>query len=159
MSEVFSLYESITMISPIPPSPAATPAEQKARRLLSLHTPSDTDEALQMLRNMGNQSRHAEWHFLMGVCALRRGHVVDAQAHFDRACMLSAADAEQEYRALYESVRNVFEKKKADEDRDAREHACFSGADCWDCCECLYCCDCDGSDGCCDCCDCSDGCN
>jgi hypothetical protein len=142
----------------------ATPAERKARGLLSRHTPESIAAALRTLLDTDRRARGAEWYFLMGVCALGQGHLADAQAHLDHACTLATVEALSEYRTLYESVRNVFEKKRsADEDRGDRDHACCSAEDC---CECCFCCDsdgdgicCEGPDGCCDCCDCSDGCN
>ena len=165
MSQSSSCYGSLAVISPLT-SPTATPAERIARDLLSRHTPTDTDAALRCLLEAQDEPRGAEWYFLMGVCALRQGFLTDAQAHLDHACTLGHAEAVAEYRALYEEIRRVFEKRKSDEDsegRKDRDHACFSAADC---CDCFYCCDCDGDgvccdgpDGCCDCCDCSDGCN
>ena len=163
MSQFSSCYGSLAVISPLT-SPTATPAERRARDLLSRHTPADTDSALRCLLDVQDEPRGAEWYFLMGVCALGQGHLADAQAHLDHACTLATVEALSEYRTLYESVRNVFEKKRsADEDRGDRDHACCSAEDC---CECCFCCDsdgdgicCEGPDGCCDCCDCSDGCN
>ena len=163
MTELHPLYGSLTAVSPVP-AVTATPVERKARGLLSRHTPESTAAALRMLLDTDRHARGAEWYFLMGVCALRRGFLTDAQAHLDHACALATPEAASEYHALYESVRNVFEKRRsADEDRGDRDHACFSAADC---CECCFCCDsdgdgicCEGPDGCCDCCDCSDGCN
>ena len=157
MSQFSSCYGSLAVISPLT-SPPATPAERIARDLLSRHTPADTAEALRCLLEAQDEPRGAEWYFLMGVCALRRGFLTDAQAHLDHACTLGQAEAVTEYRALYESVRKTFEKRRSDEENRDRDYACFSAADC---CDCLYCCDCDGDgsccdgpDGCCDCCDC-----
>ena len=151
-------------VAPEPRAFAPTPAEREARRLLCLHTPEDTARAEQVLSDVSGEGMLGEWYFLMGICALRRSHFADAQAHLDHACTLATPEAVSEYRTLYESVRNVFEKRRsADEDRKNRDHACCSAEDC---CECCFCCDsdgdgicCEGPDGCCDCCDCSDGCN
>lgn len=166
MTELHPLYGSLTAVSPVP-AVTATPAERKARGLLSRHTPESTAAALRTLLDTDRHTRGAEWYFLMGVCALGQGHLADAQAHLDHACTLATAEALSEYRTLYKSVRNVFEKRRsADEDSEGRrdrDHACCSAEDC---CECCFCCDsdgdgicCEGPDGCCDCCDCSDGCN
>ncbi len=162
MSETGYLYSSAAMISQVPYSSAATHVEREIRRLLSLNTPADTACALQKLRDMENHSRRAEWHFLMGICALRRGYVADAQAYLDHACMLCPVDsqAEHEYRTLYASVRNAVEMRRhSKQDEDGQRQHCFSGIDCLDCCDCFDCCDCDHSGGICDCCDCNDGCN
>ena len=158
MSERVISYDPMTVISPVSPFDV-TPTEREARRLLCLGTSSDTAEAHHLLRTADPAERRGEWHFLMGICALRRGYVDDAQAYLDSACTIASALARHEYNALYESVRQTFAKRGTNEEGEPRDRACFSGADCWDCCECLECCDCDGSDGCCDCCGCDDCCN
>lgn len=158
VSEPSSYYGPLTSISSAF-SPAATLSERVARDRLSRKTPADTDVALQCLRGTEIGSRGAEWYYLMGVCALRRGYLADALAHLDRACTLGTAETVSGYRALYELVQGAFEKRRSsDEDsegRKDRDYACCSAVDC---CDCLYCCDCDGNGSCCDgsdgCCDC-----
>ena len=161
MSDVCIPLNAITELSPLPTSAAATHDERQARTLLSRRTPRDTAEAMCLLRNTEDRARGAEWYFLMGICDLHRGYVVDAQAHLDQACRLSREDAAHEYRTLYASVRNAYQRKHGEEGIGGGRE-CLSGADCLDCCDCVDCCDCDGSGSCCDCdgcCDCGDGCN
>ena len=61
------------------------------------------DDAQTLLRNTPENRRDAEWHFLMGVLLLRRGHLVDAQNHLDRACRLDPYN--QEYRRYADELR------------------------------------------------------
>jgi curved DNA-binding protein CbpA len=61
------------------------------------------DDAQTLLRNTPENRRDAEWHFLMGVLLLRRGHLVDAQNHLDRACRLDPYN--QEYRHYADELR------------------------------------------------------
>lgn len=164
MRETAVYDDALAMISLVPSSLVATNAEREVRRLLFLNTPTNTTCALQKLRETNVSFRRAEWHFLMGVCALRRGYIADAQAYLDQACVLcredSTGDARNEYQALYTSLRHVFTLKRGSEEGDSGERRhCFSGIDCLDCCDCVSCCDCNSQGGVCDCCDCSDGCD
>ncbi|MBO5898591.1 MAG: DnaJ domain-containing protein [Clostridia bacterium] len=61
------------------------------------------DDAQTLLRNTPESRRDAEWHFLMGILLLRRGHLVDAQNHLDRACRLDPYN--QEYRRYADELR------------------------------------------------------
>ncbi len=67
-------------VTPTPEFPSATPAEREARRLLYLNTPEETARAEQVLSESWGEKMSAEWYFLMGICALRRRHIADAQA-------------------------------------------------------------------------------
>ena len=62
------------------------------------------DDAQTLLRNTPENRRDAEWHFLMGILLLRRGHLVDAQNHLDRACRLDPYN--QEYRRYADELRS-----------------------------------------------------
>lgn len=149
------------LISPVSKLSFATPAEREARRLLCLHTPEDTARAKQVLSGARGDPCGAEWYFLMGICALRRGYVADAQAYLDRARTI--CPFETEYAAVYESIALTAHRRGEDgETPEGRFHGgfCDSGV-CLDCGE-IFCCDfgCDGCDGCCDGgCDCADCCN
>ena len=72
-------------------------------RIRSLVNSGNLDDAQTLLRNMPENGRGAEWHFLMGCVLLRRGHVVDAQNHLDRACRLDPYNAE--YRTVANRLR------------------------------------------------------
>ena len=61
------------------------------------------DDAQALLRSMPESGRDAEWHFLMGCVLLRRGFLVDAQNHLDRACRLDPYNAE--YRTVANRLR------------------------------------------------------
>ena len=61
------------------------------------------DDAQALLRSTPENRRDAEWHFLMGIVLLRRGHLVDAQNHLDRACRLDPYN--QEYRHYADELR------------------------------------------------------
>ena len=73
-------------------------------RIRSFVNSGNLDDAQTLLRNMPENGRGAEWHFLMGCVLLRRGHIVDAQNHLDRACRLDPYNAE--YRTVANRLRN-----------------------------------------------------
>lgn len=73
-------------------------------RIRSFVNSGNLDDAQTLLRNMPENGRGAEWHFLMGCVLLRRGHIVDAQNHLDRACHLDPYNAE--YRTVANRLRN-----------------------------------------------------
>ena len=62
------------------------------------------NEAAQILGGIPESERGAEWHFLMGVVAVKRGHYVDAQNFFDTACGMEPNTPE--YRSAQEQLRN-----------------------------------------------------
>lgn len=170
MTQTACLRGFAASVAPTARSLSATPAEREARRLLSLHTPEDTARAGQVLLDARGSGTSAEWYYLMGICALQRGHIADAQAHLDRARTL--CPSETEYAAAYESIQLAARRHVGDgEDGEptegrSRGGICDSGV-CLDCGE-VFCCDntCDGCgdgcncDGCCDGgCDCGDCCN
>ena len=59
--------------------------------------------AEQKLMEIDAGDRGAEWNFLMGCVAVRKGSYVDAQNYFDRACAMDPRNAE--YRNARESLR------------------------------------------------------
>lgn len=100
------------------------------------------NEAEQMLFSMGDGDRGAEWNFLMGCVAIRRGHYVDAQNFIDTACSMDPTN--QEYRNAQQQLRN-----RAGAYGQGNQVA--GGCSCCDCCAGMMCADC--------CCDmCSGGC-
>lgn len=60
-------------------------------------------QAEQILINVPAEERNAEWNFLMGCVAVRRGHYNDAQRFFDIAC--SQDPYNKEYRAVRDQLR------------------------------------------------------
>ncbi len=71
------------------------------RQLINLRRFND---AAQVLAQIPEADRGAEWHYLMGCVAVGRGHYVDAQQFFDTACGMDPGNAE--YRAAQERLRN-----------------------------------------------------
>ncbi len=61
-------------------------------------------EAAQVLSGIPEEQRTAEWHYLMGVVAAKRGHMVDARYFFDTACGM--APDNNEYRDTRDRLRN-----------------------------------------------------
>lgn len=101
--------------APLPLSSSVDPWAQEAYDLLSRNTPEDTARAASALSGVENGCASAEWCCLVGICALRRGHVADAQAYLDRACSLTPPEdgpASARYRAVYASVRALLGRKK-----------------------------------------------
>lgn len=78
---------------------SANPLYAEIRRLINA---GDIALAEQKLNTVDPGDRGAEWHFLMGCVALRRGAYVDAQNYFDRACAMDPRNAE--YRNARESL-------------------------------------------------------
>ena len=71
-----------------------------ARQLINLRRVA---EAAQILSEIPEADRGAEWHFLMGCIAVTRGHYVDAQQFFDTACGMDPGNPE--YRDAQERLR------------------------------------------------------
>ncbi len=61
-------------------------------------------QAQTLLNNVPVSDRNAEWNFLMGNVALRRGAYVDAQHYFDIACSMDPYN--REYSAAQQQLRN-----------------------------------------------------
>ena len=72
-----------------------------ARQLINLRRVA---EAAQILSEIPEADRGAEWHFLMGCIAVTRGHYVDAQQFFDTACGMDPNNPE--YVNARERLRN-----------------------------------------------------
>ena len=93
------------------------------------------DDAQALLRSVPESGRDAEWHFLMGCVLLRRGFLVDAQNHLDRACRLDP------YNAEYRTVAN---RLRAQASATGGYRTSASGGGCSECdiCSSLLCADC-----------------
>lgn len=91
-------------------------------------------EAERILRGMEATAQNAEWHFLMGCVAYKRGYFLDAQKLFDRACGMDPYNAE--YRAARDQLR-------AQTAGYGNGYRTTSGADqACNCCSSLLCADC-----------------
>ena len=60
-------------------------------------------EAANMLRNVPEGERDAEWNFLYGCVEVRLAHFVDAQRFFDKACAMDPYN--EEYRTARDQLR------------------------------------------------------
>lgn len=72
----------------------------EVRRLINAN---ELAQAEQILRGMEPAMQNAEWYFLMGTLAYKRGFFVDAQNMFDRACGMSPYNTE--YRNARDALR------------------------------------------------------
>ena len=157
MTQTACLQGFDVSVAPAPRASSPTPTEREARRLLCLHTSEDTARAEQVLSNVSGEGVRGEWYFLMGICALRRSYLADAQAHLDRARTI--CPDEPEYHAAYESIQFAARRRNEDggsSEGGSRGRFC-DGVTCLDCGE-VLCCD-NGCDGCGDGCSCGDGCD
>ncbi|MBR0443639.1 MAG: DnaJ domain-containing protein [Clostridia bacterium] len=105
-------------------------------RIRSHINSGNLDDAQTLLRNMPENGRGAEWHFLMGCVLLRRGHVVDAQNHLDRACRLDP------YNSEYRTVANRLRTQTAAAAGGYRTTTSAGGCSECDICSSLLCADC-----------------
>ena len=76
---------------------------RRIRRLLNHQTRAYDEEARRALASIEPERRDAEWYFLAGCLQHRHGHMVDAQAHIDRACELGEEQV-PEYREVYDKI-------------------------------------------------------
>ena len=60
-------------------------------------------QAETLLNNVPVEERNAEWNFLMGCVAVKKGRYVDAQSFFDTACSMDPYN--NEYRSAQEQLR------------------------------------------------------
>ncbi len=81
-------------------SSSGNPRYAEIRRLIN----SGNDmQAESILNSMHEGDRNAEWYFLMGCIAVKRGFYVDAQRFFDTACSMDPYN--NEYRAAQTRLR------------------------------------------------------
>ena len=80
---------------------STNPRYAEIRRLINA---GNVAEARARLNEIDAGDRGAEWQFLMGCVAVRRGEYVDAQNYFDRACAMDPRNPE--YRNARDSLRN-----------------------------------------------------
>jgi len=103
----------------------------EVRRLINLN---ELARAEQILRGMEPAMQNAEWFFLMGNIAYKRGYFVDAQNMFNRACGMDP------YNMEYRNARDTLRAQTAGYGSGYRtttrtDHTC-------DCCSQLICADC-----------------
>ena len=83
-----------------PNASGSTPQFAEIRRMINKNQIQQAENAL---RSIDTSMQNAEWHFLMGCVALKRGFYVDAQNLFDRACGMDPYN--QEYRNARDQLR------------------------------------------------------
>ena len=103
----------------------------EVRRLINNNEISRAD---QILRSMEPAMQNAEWYFLMGCTAYKRGFFVDAQNMLERACSMDPRN--QEYRNARDALR-----AQASGYGSGYRTASRSDSSC-DCCTQLICADC-----------------
>ena len=81
-------------------SSSGSPRYNEIRRLINT---GNAVRAEQMLWQIPEAERNAEWNFLMGCVLIRKGRYVDAQRYFDIACSMDPYN--NEYRAAQERLR------------------------------------------------------
>ena len=81
-------------------SSSGNPKYAEVRRLLNNGNDIQADN---ILNEVHEGDRNAEWHFLKGCVAVRRGFYIDAQRYFDTACSMDPYN--NEYRAAQNNLR------------------------------------------------------
>ena len=81
-------------------SSSGDPKYTEIRRLINS---GNVGRAEQLLYEIPDIDRGAEWYFLMGCVQIRKGNYVDAQRYFDTACSMDPQN--REYRAAQENLR------------------------------------------------------
>ena len=84
-------------------NPNASGSTQQFSDIRRMINQNNIQEAESILRSMDPSMQNAEWHFLMGCIALKRGFYTDAQTLFDRACGMDPHNAE--YRNARDQLR------------------------------------------------------
>lgn len=108
-------------------SSSGNPLFQRVRQCINV---GDLNTAEQLLRDVPSQN--AEWHFLAGSIAYRRGWLDEARQQFQIAC--SADPANPEYRQAYNLMQQGGQSYRA--------YNTGSGMDTMDCCTTLMCLNC-----------------
>jgi curved DNA-binding protein CbpA len=102
------------------------------RRLINA---GDIARADEILLNMGEPLRGAEWYFLRGCVLVRRGQYIDAGRCFDVA--VSRDPYNSEYQNARDQLRRQMNAYNSTGTSDPHSSSCYSGSGCLDCC-CLY---------------------
>ncbi len=114
MKEVNAAYEEIQKIraggssssnnsSHYNGNPSSNSNDSRFAEVRRLINSNEILQAEQILRGMPASMQTAEWHFLMGCIALKRGFLTDAQHLFGRACSMDPYNTE--YRNAQEQLR------------------------------------------------------
>ena len=111
---------------------SGSPRYNEIRRLMNM---GNIGRAEQLLNEIPEGERNAEWNFLMGNVLLRRGRYVDAQRYFDIACSMDPYN--REYRAAKEQLH-----RQANGYGNGYDAPRGVGCSCCDICAGLMCMDC-----------------
>lgn len=84
-------------------NPNTTGGDSRFAEVRRLINNNEIARAEQILRGVEPTGQTAEWYFLMGCVAFKRGYFVDAQNMFDRACGMDPYN--QEYKAARDQLR------------------------------------------------------
>ena len=119
-------------------NPNASSGSSQFAEIRKLINQNEILRAEQILRSMSAASHNAEWYFLMGCVAYKRGYFTDAQSMFDRACSMDPYN--QEYRAARDQIRSQTAGFGSGYRTNTTDQTCncctqLICADC--CCECL----------------------
>ncbi len=94
-------------------------------------------EAEEMLANIGEYDRGADWHFLNAVCLKKRGRVNDAMRELELACSMDPANVEyQRAKEMFNRSGNAYGSAYYGDGRRTQD------VDVCDCCYKLWCLDC-----------------
>ena len=105
------------------------------RRVRNLINNRQIAEAESILMGIAPENRDAEWDFLYGTALMARGHYIDAQNYYDRACAKDPQNME------YVNAREMLRRHTANYNGG---YATTRGSTCsiCDCCATLMCIDC-----------------
>ena len=117
-------------------------ASPKYADIASLINGGRIDEAMTRLRQFAGEDRDAEWYFLMGYCAIRKGWYVEGRRYIETACQLDPGNAT--YRAFNDRLNNFGSGWQNAYRSDGAQSGDYNSAsfDCCGCCEDLLCLNC-----------------
>jgi DnaJ-class molecular chaperone len=84
-------------------SGSSTSGDYRYNEIRNFINMGNVGQAQQKLYSIPEKERNAEWNFLMGCVALKRGNYMDAQRYFDIACSLDPYN--NEYRTAQNNLR------------------------------------------------------
>ena len=145
MKEINAAYEEIQKLrrqgsadssggNPFTGQSSSSPEYAMIRSLINQ---GEIREAERRLYAIPDNTRNAEWSFLMGCVLLKKGYYVDAQRMFERACAMDPANME------YRNAADQLRQQTANYGGGYRTARGSTGyCDSCDCCSTLICADC-----------------